>query len=322
MSAAKKTAIKATAKRVKAANLPEAPKTPKRLQAARAAKKVGKVAKVVGKTALKVAAKTLPTPEQKAARRLERARARDDLAPPTKAEILDFQLSFLRKSGLLVYTADPAVIASARAAKPTSNERLASYLIRVFGGRDVPVTFAQSEKREGRESMTRVFDANAGMEIQGLLARARKATRQAAEDAREEAAEEGRRKTKRLRSRFREEKAQTEAELREQRERLTRYPAAWLDDRADHLTELNDAAGANPVHHPFVISKLRELAARAREVAAEDGTDEHGAQLDFVVGELIVSLDAAVRREKQADAAHRQQVAELTAKIAKLERNH
>ncbi|MFM0298726.1 hypothetical protein PQQ99_01175 [Paraburkholderia sediminicola] len=316
MAIAKKPEKKAVVKATQATELPTKTRAPKNSAVMKKNGSSGKIA-----AGVKVRERESLTPEQKAARRLAKARARDDLAPPTDHDILDFQLNFWRKSGLLIYTKDPAVIAAARPTKAEPNERLAGYLDRVFGGRDVPVTFAQFEKREGRESMARVFEANAGLEIQRLMVRARKATRQAVEEAREDAVEEGRKKTKRARDRLREERAQTELELRFQRERLKNLPAEWLVDRADELVEINKSAGPNPVHEHFVIVRLREIANEAREQIEKASVDRDadGDQLTFVVDKLIESLDASRRREKATEAACRQQIGELQAKVDRLE---
>ncbi|WP_186146312.1 hypothetical protein [Burkholderia gladioli] len=274
----------------------------------KAAKKVS----VNGKAGGAVAAPL--TPAKKAAKRLSRARSREDLAPPTRAAILEFQLAFLRRSGLLVYTEDPAVILAARSVKPKAGERLAGYMDRAFGSRHADVSFAQFTRRAGTDSMNLVVEANAGMELKSLVQRARKENRQAVKEAREEESAAQKDKNRKLRERTRAERAQSEAEREAERQRLTRYPSQWLLDRADEWDDENARSGSRPVRQQRVIDRLRAIAKDGAALAPDgEGAD---APIEWIVDELIVSFDSAVRREQETVAELNRQIAELKAKVS------
>lgn len=251
------------------------------------------------------------TPAKKAAKRLARARLREDLSPPTQAEILEFQLAFLRNSGLLIYTEDPAVMLAARSVKPKVGERLAGYMDRAFGSRNADVSFAQFTRRAGTDSMNVVVEANAGLELKSLIKRARKENRQAIKDAREEESTAQKAKHRKLRERTRAEREQSEAEREAERQRLMQYPSQWLLDRADEWDDENARSGARPVRQQRVIERLRAI---AKEGAALT-PDEAGAPIEWIVDQLIVSFDSAVRREQETVAELKRQIVELHAKI-------
>ena len=173
-----------------------------------------------------------------AVKRLAKARARDDLPAPSGDEILAFQQSFLRQSGLLVFSDDPAVIRAARSKKPEPGERVASYLVRAFGSRNANVTFAQFVTLDGRSPMQSIGSNNAGGALKGFLKNARRVTRNVVEETHAEQVLSVRKRAKADRERARLQNA-------EDRERLALFPAEWLEDRANEAQELNDSASWN-----------------------------------------------------------------------------
>ena len=242
--------------------------------------------------------------ESPAARRLARARARDDLKEPTPSEILDFQLAFLRRSNLLVYVTDPAIIHAARSESPQDGEKVASYLERAFGSRKADVLFAQFVTLDGRSAMSGVVLDNAGREMKRLLARGRRQEKDAVAETRVEVAQEGNRRVKRAREKAREQQAA-------ERQRLSEFPANWLEDRAQAAQEENESAGGTPLHDTRVITRLREIALHARQQAEIEGSD--GAPLEDVVDRLIDAYDGMAKHESRQAERIRVLEAELAA---------
>lgn len=224
-----------------------------------------------------------------AARRLAKARARNDLLAPSRDEILAFQESFLRRSGLLVFTKDPAVIRAALPKKPEPAERVASFMARVFGSKDADVTFAQFVSLDGRSSMHSIVCNNAGHKLKRILKSAGRLALEAVEETHAEEISSVKARMKALRERTRRQQV-------EDRKRLEQYPAEWLDDRANEVQDLNDGAAGIAVRDPRVIERLRIIAREAREQAGGDGTA--GTPLEFVVDKLIDAYDAMARHEK------------------------
>ncbi|MGF6440649.1 hypothetical protein [Paraburkholderia youngii] len=252
----------------------------------------------------KVSGAAAPAADSPAGRRLARARAREDLAPPTPDEILEFQLSFLRRSNLLIYTTDAAIIQAARSVKPDNGEKLASYLERAFGSKKADVLFAQFMNLDGRSAMKGVVLDNAGREMKSLLALGRREAKDAVEETRAELAEAGKKRVKRVREKALEQQAA-------ERQRLSQFPAEWLEDRAQVAQEENDSAGGTKVHDARVIAKLRDIARDARQQAQSEGSE--GAPLEDVVDRLIAAYDGMARHESQQAERIRQLEAELAA---------
>lgn len=225
-----------------------------------------------------------------AARRLAKARARDDLSAPSGDEILAFQQSFLRQSGLLVFSDDPAVIRAARSKKPEPSERLASYMVRAFGSRDANVKFAQFVTMDGRSQMHSIESNNAGGALKDFLKNARRVTRKAVEETHAERVLSVKKRASADRERARRQNA-------EDRKRLALFPAEWLEDRASEAQELNDSASGTTVHDPRVIAHLRVIAREARAAAEAGGTE--GTSLEVVVDKLITAYDQMARHENQ-----------------------
>jgi hypothetical protein len=157
---------------------------------------------------------------------------------PSGDEILAFQQSFLRQSGLLVFSDDPAVIRAARSKKPEPDERVASYLVRAFGSRNANVTFAQFVTLDGRSPMQSIGSNNAGGALKGFLKNARRVTRNVVEETHAEQVLSVRKRAKADREGARLQNA-------EDRERLVLFPAEWLEDRA------------NEAHDPLFVHRRR-----------------------------------------------------------------
>lgn len=222
--------------------------------------------------------------------RLAKARSRDDLPAPSPDEISAFQQAFLRQSGLLVFTEDPAVLHAGRAKKPEPGERAAAFMTRVFGSRTADVSFAQFVGLDGRSLMSSIVSNNAGRALKGFLTKARYLERKAVEElhAEEVLAVQKRMKAQQKRSQLQQAK---------DRERLARYPAEWLEDRANEAQDINDRASGTPVYDARVIERLRSIAREARQHAETDSTG--GVPLEFVFDQLLVAYEAMAQHERR-----------------------
>jgi hypothetical protein len=140
--------------------------------------------------------------------------------------------------------------------------------------------------------------------MKGLLAMARRREKEAVEETREELTETGNKRLKRERERAR-------ATQAADRERLSRYPAEWLEDRAREAEELNMRALNHDVHDARVVTRLLDIAHKARERGDVDGSG--GPPLEFVVDELIDAYDGMARHERRQAERLKQLEAELSA---------
>lgn len=251
---------------------------------------------------------------------------REELDEPTRSQLLDFQVDFLIESGLFFYSLDPVVLTAARAARPETGERLASYIERTIGARKPDVMIARYAPLSdfgGNTLVRNVQQESAGLDFNAIIDR----TKARADERVEEATDTLREKHKR---RLAQQRAQQAAETAAEQARLTRtlaeYPARWLADQASEFQEANQAAGGHPLKDPRVIAQLFQIARQAETRGAENGAangegdDEPSAPVEFVVGAVIEAYNTMALHERRQREEDKRRIRELEEQVATLTR--
>ncbi|WP_028224473.1 hypothetical protein [Paraburkholderia ferrariae] len=248
--------------------------------------------------------------------RLEEAEARrDDLPAATRERVLDFQLDFVIGSGMLLFSEDPATLASARADAPERDERVAGFLKRTFGTRkpaDLMIArFVPISDFKGNTLIRTLIPESAGVDVAAVIDRA-------AARADERVGETTERLRARHKQRVATQRAEHEAQQARDARRLAEYPGEWLADHASELAEVNSAAGGQTVTDPRVVSRLFDIARKASEARAAHPEGDATAAVELVVGELINAFNSMALHERRQNQDDRQRIRELEAKIEKL----
>ncbi|ABO55112.1 hypothetical protein LA345_13210 [Burkholderia vietnamiensis] len=245
----------------------------------------------------------------------EAEEARDELPVATKEQILDFQLDFIIDAGMLLFTEDPVVLASARSDSPEPDERLASFLERTFGTRKpnaMIARFVPISDFKGNNLIRTLIPETAGVDVAAVIDRAKAR----ADERVEETADKLRTRHKQRVAAVR---AERDAQQAHDARRLAEYPGEWLFDHASELADVNGAAGGQTPTDERVVRRLFEISSAAREHREANPDGDAVASVELVVGQLIEAYNGMAQHEHRRGEEDKRRIRELEAQVAKLQ---